>query len=378
MTPPLHICHVTSAFFGGTFNSVRQLANGQAELGYRVTIVHNDRGPLPVDYAAAFRPGVRLVPWTVQREIAPYGDLAALARLLRVLTAAQPAVAHLHCSKAGLIGRVATRILSLPTVYSPRGLSFYRSDTTRAARWLYRRLEWLGGLAVACSRDEQTGLAALSVRNLLIPNGVSLSEVDAHVAWADQDSGAPPGAFHIVLCGRIVPARSPELIARLALAAPAGWRWTWLGDGPQRPVVERTGWITVAGWLSREATWAAVRAADALVHASCWEGMPMVVLEAMAVARPVVASNVVGNRDLVEDGVTGYLIDDETDYLPALERLASDPALRHRLGRSARQVVEACYATEQRHDEWLQTYRAEIDRHRAASPLRLSRPLPTS
>lgn len=382
MPPPLDICHVTSAFIGGTFNSVRQLANGQADRGHKVMVVYNDRGPLPAGYAALFGHDVQLVPWTVRREVAPYRDIIALLRLLRLLAAKRPSILHLHCSKAGLIGRVAARLMALPAVYSPRGLPFYRTDTYAAARWLFRRLEWLagrfGGLAVACSHDEQAGLAALGIRNMLIPNSVALDEVDAAVAaMSGAASAAPTGPFHVVMSGRIVPARSPELVARLVLAAPASWRWTWLGDGPLRHVVEDTGRVTVAGWLSRADTLAAIRTADVLLHASAWEGMPMAVLEAMAVARPVVASNIVGNRDLVQDGVTGYLVGDESGYLPALERLAGDRALGYRLGRMGRQVVETCYSTEQRHEEWLQTYQGEIARRHARSPLQLAPPAVT-
>jgi len=89
--------------------------------------------------------------------------------------------------------------------------------------------------------------------------------------------------------------------------------------------------LEVTGWREHRDALRLIATVDAVLHASRWEGMPNALLEAMALAKPVVVSDVVGTRDVVEDGVDALLVREmyaAEPYLAALERLAQDPALR--------------------------------------------------
>jgi glycosyltransferase involved in cell wall biosynthesis len=125
------------------------------------------------------------------------------------------------------------------------------------------------------------------------------------------------------------------------------------GDGPERSNLEKLvkekgleSAVSFEGWLSRAETAAAYRKAFLLINLSRYEGMPNVVLEALASGLPVVGSNVPGNAELVEDGLTGFLFkldEDPAKIAAQIVDLFGDPERRIAMGKSARESVVARY-----------------------------------
>lgn len=105
--------------------------------------------------------------------------------------------------------------------------------------------------------------------------------------------------------------------------------------------------VTFCSWLSTEETEAMLLASDVVALPSQWEGLPYVLLEAMACARPVIAGRVFGIPEVVDDGVTGLLVDPLRidEIADALDHLA-DAALRERMGRAARDRFERLFTLE--------------------------------
>jgi glycosyltransferase involved in cell wall biosynthesis len=129
-------------------------------------------------------------------------------------------------------------------------------------------------------------------------------------------SDGPSGGRRVVMIGRLVPQKNPALFVRAAAALRRQIPdvcFTWIGDGPLR---ERTTAECAAAGLSdcceltgeRHDVPELLRAADLFWLTSDWEGLPNVVLEAMASGLPVVATDVGGTRELVHDGKTGFLV----------------------------------------------------------------------
>jgi glycosyltransferase involved in cell wall biosynthesis len=96
------------------------------------------------------------------------------------------------------------------------------------------------------------------------------------------------------------------------------------------------------------------------VLASRWEGMPNVVLEAMACGLPCVATRVSGTEELIQPGVNGILVgpDDQTELTEALVSLLEQPSVAREYGRAARAIVERCYSQ----DRIMDLYEALYDR----------------
>lgn len=120
-----------------------------------------------------------------------------------------------------------------------------------------------------------------------------------------------------------------------------------VGDGPERPRLERRARelgvqdrVYFAGRRPKKEALGLMAACDLFVLNSAYEGLPHVVLEAMALGLPVVATAAGGTPEVVRDGETGVLVPGRYATLGAsLSALARDPALRRRLGRAARQWV---------------------------------------
>jgi glycosyltransferase involved in cell wall biosynthesis len=356
----MHICHVGGALRGGPLTSISQLAKYQIGAGHRVTVIYSSIRDSLSELREALPVAVRLVPWRVGRDIAPAGDARSLIELFRIVRDLRPDIMHLHSSKAGFHGRLVARLLNLPNVYSPRGLSYLRDDVSSVKRRVYWFLEQgaalCGGPVVACSSGEYAALRGLRAERHLIPNGIDFSEPILSRQHA-IDSAADH--FTVVLSGRISPQRAPGRVAAIAAASPARWRFRWIGDGELRHVVEG-GRVEILGWQDRKSTLGAMFDADVLLHPSRWEGMPNAILEAMALGIPVVASDVVGNRSLVRDGETGFLVGDDSGYLPALRRLADEPPLRRRMGQAGRARAQTEFDHAKLAADWDRLYRATI------------------
>lgn len=355
----MHICHVATGFLGGPEVIVRQLIEMQRAAGHRVTLIY---GKTHNGFAAGVQqlpPDLDMVGWDAGREISIRKDSAAYRDLVRHLKRLTPDVVHMHNAKAGALGRLACRQLGIRNIYSPHGPPYLRQDISTARRLMYFSLEWglcgLGDQLVASSDGEMEAIRLLPGRKHLVYNGVDTSRI------LRQAIGIPAlphsGRLRIVVCGRIWAQKNPELVARIAMQSPSSWEWIWIGGGPLEPVLQQTGRITVLGWQSPETVLATVRTADIYLQASRWEGMSFALLEAMALSKPCVVSNVPGNQDLVRPKISGFVCDGDEDYSSALKQLAENENLRRALGEGAAATVAETFNLTRIAADWSRLYR---------------------
>jgi glycosyltransferase involved in cell wall biosynthesis len=188
-------------------------------------------------------------------------------------------------------------------------------------------------------------------RLTVIPNGVDPRPFDLAVPADRAALGVPPGASLALFVGRLDMQKGlPILLKAAAEVAKDDPRWhlVLVGDGPGRDDVRGAAESpNLAGRLHpigrRDDVPSLLRAADLLVLPSFWEGMPNVVLEAMAARRAVVATSVEGTEDLVVPGATGWLVPpaDSDALARALLDAASDPDRLRRFGDAGRARVES-------------------------------------
>ena len=191
------------------------------------------------------------------------------------------------------------------------------------ARWTLRRVRVT--LPVAEAFGEQArALGARDVR--VIPTGLELPD----------EPGEPADPPEVLYAGRLSEEKGVEELAAVA----DGLNLVVAGDGPLRPLMPQA-----RGMLPREGLYALMQRASVVVCPSRRDGLPVVCAEAMAHARPVVASAVGGLPDLVRDGETGLLVPprDPAALRAAIDRLLADAELRRHLGRAGRErIAELC------------------------------------
>jgi colanic acid/amylovoran biosynthesis glycosyltransferase len=136
--------------------------------------------------------------------------------------------------------------------------------------------------------------------------------------------------------------------------------------------------VTLHGHVEPEDVRDALRGADVLLHPSLSEGMPTVMLEAMACALPVVVTDVGGVREAVTDGVEGIVVPsrDPRALAAALERLRRDPALGRRMGEAGRRRVQADFTLQRQLDQFEDFYLRLVRRPGGAPAEASLQPIP--
>jgi len=142
-------------------------------------------------------------------------------------------------------------------------------------------------------------------------------------------------------CEQKGPTQFAELAARFHYAGePVRFIWVGAGD-PRHEQVLRAAGVEVTGWVSQDEVRAQLSRAHVYVQTSYWDGMPLSVLQAMAVGLPCVVTDVVGNRDAVSHGATGLLARDVSSLAVYVKSLLDQPQRARDLGdlaqREARQ-----------------------------------------
>ena len=349
---------ITELEVGGAEHSLYHLACGVRRAGWGVEVACLDRpGPVADRLRQAEIPVLDL---DFRRS-----PVSGWFRLCRWLRRGRPDLLHTFLFHANLIGRFAARWSGVPRIVS--GVRVAERDRTAHLvldRWTRRMGDRLVVVSEAVARFHMRRTGWHSRDVVVIPNGV--------------DSGAFPVRLpvsrekpRILFVGRLHRQKGlGDLIRALAILRRRriACELRIVGEGPQRvairEVLARTGLedrVDLVGFRSDvEAEYVE---ADLLCLPSRWEGMPNVVLEAMASARAVVATAVGGSPELVESGQTGLLVPphDPEALAQGLEQLILDPGLRVRMGEAGRRrwssVARAFVGACRRHAGWFSCVR---------------------
>jgi glycosyltransferase involved in cell wall biosynthesis len=360
----LRILHVTEAFGGGVFTSLTKLSNGLAARGHEVHLVFSRRTETPFDVETHLASAVHLHEIELARAINPIADLRGLLALRRLMKAIDPDIVHLHSSKAGVLGRIVARSMrrERTTFYSPRGLSFLQEDHSPRARKVYQAIEWaaarLGGTIVACSASERR-----LIEQRIKPRAVALVENAVDVESILPRHSRDDGTINIGIVGRITYARNADLFAEVSRrlsGSDVQFRWIGGGDEQARTALIGAG-VIVTDWMPRAEALAAMRWLDIYLHPSRWEGMPVALIEAQVCGLPAVATDVVGNRDVVTHGETGYLCRSPEQIVARLGELLRNPDLRIRMGARARELAVQRFNLDRLVSEMIAVYARALD-----------------
>jgi glycosyltransferase involved in cell wall biosynthesis len=333
---------------GGAERMTAALVSGARGAGHDVAVAAAD-GP----FAATLGVPIFLIPM-VRRRIRRLP--AAVSAVRRAVRAWRPDVVHCHNPGMALAFTLATlggsRCRALVTI---EGLE------QRDYRYAARFLRWSGLPAVACGPGVAAQLGDPGVPLLTIANGVSAPPPRAERANLEKEWPCLRGRDLVVAAGRLVARKDFAAVIEAFAQVPAA-ALVIIGDGPERASLERRAIevgvgdrVILAGFRSdlREI----VGAAAAFMIASHWEGLPLVVLEALAAGRPVVAVRAPWQEGFLTDGDDCLLAEpnDAGDLAGAVRRVLGDRALASRLSvKAARRA--AAYTEEMAVGHYLRLY----------------------
>ncbi|MGH0030076.1 MAG: glycosyltransferase family 4 protein [Myxococcota bacterium] len=352
----LQIAHVTGerGFSGGEVQ-VFLLMDELGRRGHRNVLVCP---PGSESESAARARGIGTIAVPMRSSLSPL----AVARTRRALARIAPDLVHLHTGRANWAGAPAARLLGLPAVTTRRmDRPVARGPRTR---WLYGR-----GVrhAVAISQAVRDCLLAGGVaaeRVSVVPSAVDPASLRSRRPRAEirAELGAQGGECCVLVLARLTRRKGVDLLLD-AVARQQQPVALWIaGDGPERPALEercaRLGLASVRFLGRRDDKGDLLLACDVFAMPSRAEGLGVAALEAMACERPVVASDVGGLSELVDDTTGLRVAAEDVDGLrDALDRLAGDTALRHRLGAAGPARVARGHLPEQMADAYEAIYR---------------------
>jgi glycosyltransferase involved in cell wall biosynthesis len=367
MTAPLKVVHISSVDLGIAF-LLPQLRALQAD-GFEVHAVCAD-GPLVPSFE---REGIKVHRMRVTRDVTPAADLRLLWRLYRVIRREGYAVVHTHTPKIEFVGQLAARLARTPVVlYTNHGLIFL-GETGRLKKLMFKTVARLAGLFSdrVISQSEEDISTVIRERIYrraqvgFLGNGIDLSELradrftPADVRAKKRELGIPEENRVVGMVGRYVWEKGYREFFEAARAiAEADARVSFITVGvpleSERDPVD----FTVLRELGVEERFVVLKSRgdmpelyalmDVVALPSYREGFPRSLMEAAAMSKPVVASDVSGCRQAVVEGRTGYLVPvrDSAALASKIKLLLGDPALAARLGAEGRALAEERFDVE--------------------------------
>lgn len=341
---PLRVLLVTEAAGGGVGRHFLDLARGLAAHGVQVQGIYSP-GRMDTSFRERLEredfPPLHLLP--MRRAINPLDarDAWRLARRIRELGPFD--ILHGHSSKAGALVRLAGRWLGIPTIYTPHALVTLDPTLPAWKRAFYGRIErflarWASMIIAVSPHEAEHALTlGLPPKKLhVVPNGIDqLTLPDREYVRAKL--GLAPDDVAIGFIGRLSKQKAPDvmldafhLVSRQCPQA----RLIMIGSGPLeeqiRAQVSGLGLASRVRLLGDVVATEYLSALDLFCLSSRYEGMPYVLLEALAAGLPIVATNVGGVAMTVEHGQNGLIVPECTaePLAAALREIVSDDAKR--------------------------------------------------
>jgi glycosyltransferase involved in cell wall biosynthesis len=354
VTPPIRVLHVaeSAGLAGGEAYLVR-LATALDRRRFALTVVVPETGALTERLAAL---GVPTFVVPLHTRLLNPRTLWMLAQVFR---RERPMIVQSHGARTNVYTKIAARLVGVPVVLATVHNSLFDYEVGALRRWLYVTAERLTGrlahrvvaVSHAVGRDLVSRYRLPTEQVVVIQNGIDPAGFvpGRPPAAARAELGLSPETRLIGLVGRLARQKGPDLLVAALPTIVAAWprlRCLFVGEGDLGSELRRQaaalGVASQCVFLGARRDVADLMALlDVVVLPSRSEGLPFALLEAMVLAKPVVATRVGGNPEVVEDGRTGLLVppEDPAALAQAVLFLLDRPAEAVAMGRRGRERV---------------------------------------
>lgn len=286
-------------------------------------------------------------------------DIRVWGKVKRLLKGEAPDVIHAHGTRACSNVLWAARKLGIPVIYTVHGWSFHQDQHPLVRRLRIRGEKYLTGrsrvnISVSASNQQSGKEMIPKFDSIVINNGIDQHKFDPNRTYKDVRAGLgiPPDVVLVLFIARFTAHKQPLTLIRAfakALTLLKGSADVYLlmvGDGD-----EKEAGVGLAGELGlkdkvrfeafRQDVPDVLHAADIFVLPSLWEGLPIGLLEAMAMRKAVIGTRVDGTREVLRDGDNGLMVEpgDVDALAAAIVRLVGDKTLRESLRTRAYETV---------------------------------------
>lgn len=342
----IKVLHITQATIGGTLEYLKLFFNNIDKNNYEVALICPSYGPMKEEIEKL---GIKVYVVEMSREINVKNDIRSFFELKKMIKKLNPDIVHLHSSKAGVLGKLASYLNKKPCVYNAHGWAF-SMDVSMKKKKVYAAIERY--TSVFCSKivnisNYEYKLAkeyniASEDKMVTIHNGIDINKFNNFKYDRSkilEELNIPDDSFIVGMVARISEQKDPikfvevakDLCSKLDNAY-----FILVGDGELKKDIELMikkhnieSKVKITGWVNDVNKYISVF--DVAILTSKWEGFGLVLTEYMAASKPIVASNVGGIPELIEDGYNGFLvnIDCKDEFVEDILELNSNIELRN-------------------------------------------------
>jgi glycosyltransferase involved in cell wall biosynthesis len=313
-----------------------------------------------------------------RRAISPHMDLLAFWELFRFCRREKFDVVHTHTSKGGFLGRIGARLAGVPLViHTAHGFHFNHMNCGPKEAMFYRGLERFAAffcdLIISVNKEDRLSAIEKGVvspsKIYTVENGIDTKKFENVVPPNSLRKDLDPSGRGILVgtTGRLVPQKGYR---QLVLSMPSVLREfpetkvIFVGDGPLeaelKGLADRLGVSDNCRFLSFRTDIAELLAVfDIFVMPSLHEGLSISLIEALAAGKPIVATNIKGNREVIDNGVNGLLVNpaDPAALAEGISHLIRKQEQARRMGEKAREKARASFSEEAMVQRTLDLYR---------------------
>jgi glycosyltransferase involved in cell wall biosynthesis len=257
------------------------------------------------------------------REINPVSDCKAIIQTIRILKKEKPDIVHCHSAKPGIVGRIAALLLKIKVIYTPHAYSYLSADSKFKKKFFFlieKAFGYTSAKTLACSKSEYeravNGLKINPKKVFLWNNSIEDKIITQKSTILEQ----LPNQF-ICIIGRPSYQKNIELLLEslfLAKKKIDTIHLVILGAGEKTVHLQilkdkikeynLDDNVTIIHWLERPKSLAVLEKSLFCISTSRYEGLPYSLIEAIALSKPCIVTNVDGNKDLIIDEFNGFLV----------------------------------------------------------------------
>lgn len=352
----IKVLHITHATEGGVAEYIKLFFSHVNKDKYEICLICPKYGPLKSEIENM---GINVYTIEMSRDIDIKNDLRSFLNIKKAINEIKPDIVHLHSSKAGVLGKLASYLNKVPCIYNAHGWSF-SMNVSRKKKKVYALIEKY--TSIFCNKivnisDYEHYLAnkyriAKNEKMITIYNGISMDKYSNLIADLELKSSLdiPQEGFVIGSVARITEAKDPKKfidIANEVCKLDDNVYFIWVGDGELRNEIEKlilkynlNSRVKITGWTNQVEKYISIF--DIGILTSKWEGFGLSIIEYMASNKPVIASAVGGITSIIQNRYNGILINDRSTkgFTSAIEELKTKKELREKLINNAKETVK--------------------------------------